>query len=73
MDLDTFYGYLDCIPSLTSQEILDNLTVSDWPHIGKKDRVSLHKKIYKSAYPKTFDEPRRATLADVARILSGRR
>jgi len=72
MGIDTFYDYLECLPILESQEMLNNLTISDWPNLKKEARQKLHKSVYKSAYPSIFRSEKRATLEDVARILSGR-
>lgn len=50
LDSKTFKMLLNCIDRFTSQEMIRNFTVQDYPHMGKQ-RSKVHKEVFKVAYP----------------------
>jgi len=55
------------IDILDARELLVKMTIQDWPNMKPSARQSLHKKIYKTAYPKV--KKRAMTLDDLENAL----
>lgn len=54
------------------REILDSMTVSDYPKLTKEGRKDLHRSVYKRAYPETFNNPKNVVkFSDLSRKLNG--
>lgn len=71
LDVESFQKYWDAITIIEAQEMLNQITVADWPHMKKGSREKLHKGLYRKAYPSIFREQKQVSMDDLARILKG--
>lgn len=55
MPNDLFLQMWNSITVLEARDMLAQMTIADYPQMKKENRSSIHKKIYKLAYPKVFD------------------
>lgn len=71
LDVENFENYWGAIPIIEAQQLMKNLTASDWPHLKENSRESLHRQLYEQAYPDSFKETKQLATSDLARILGG--
>ena len=71
MSFDRACRLLGACDVLEAQELLSGMKIADWPHAKKHERVSLHKKIHKIAYPFEWSNQGPLTLEDAAKKLAG--
>lgn len=50
LDSKSFKMLLNAIERFTSQEMLREMTIADYPHMGKQ-RSKIHKEVFKVGYP----------------------
>lgn len=62
----------EMITMIEAQNLLGQLVLFDWPNMDKNKREKAHKKLYKLAYPSTFNkESKELTPETLAKILRG--
>lgn len=71
LSVDKIDLYWQAITTIEAQEMLKQLTVSDWPHLKQNQRETIHRRLFQDAYPASFKETKQLETADLARILGG--
>lgn len=51
MDFETVEVFWNLITRLEAQEMLKQFTLSDWPNMKNDKRQTLHRKLFRDAYP----------------------
>ena len=74
LDLDTAESYWLAITQIEAQQLLLQLSVSQYPWMKKESQKRLHRQWHRLAYPETHDETKALTTAELAeRIKAGMR
>ncbi len=72
MPNDLFLQFWNSITVIEARDMLSQMTIGDYPQMKKENRTSIHKKIYKLAYPKMFDpEKKEQNIKDAFKALTG--
>lgn len=66
MQANKFMAYINCIPSLESREVLNNISATIYPHL-KTNRMKEQLRKFKNAVKSIFEQPNKdlATFSNV--------
>jgi len=69
MSTETFQGYAKAIPIIMARETLAGFAISSYPHMSQENQRKEHRKVFKQAFPASFEKRKPMSLEDLARVI----